>query len=258
MAQRSKFGRKVAIVVATAAVLASPVATVAVAAENGKVAEQAEAAKAKADYATQDEFLKASDEGLQVLSKIHQARAELYDGQKDAAAKLLDEASTQLGTAKGDLKQMLVADTKSGSEDPVYLPVDVQIGYGETFVPDDSSRQALSEAGAQLQSDQPDKALETLRVANLDMQVIAAMMPLDQASAHLSDAQKAIGSGDTASAQASLAALEDSVVVQGWNIDAIPKQGDKAVQQSSAADTVGGMQGALPGAASGQQPTAVN
>ncbi len=256
MAQRSKFGRKAAIAVASAAVLASPLATVAVAAENGKVAEQAEAAKQKPDYATQDQFLKASDEGLQVLDKIHQARAELYDGQEDAAAKLLGEASTALGQAKGDLKQMLVADTKSGSDQPVYLPVDVQIGYGETFVPDDRSRQTLSEAGQQLQSDQPDKALETLRLADLDMQVIAAMMPLDQTSAHLADAQKAIGSGDTNSAQQSLAALEEGVVVQGWNIDAIPKQGDGAVRQSSAADSAGGMQSAAPGA--GQQKTAVN
>ncbi|WP_171060680.1 YfdX family protein [Poseidonocella sp. HB161398] len=264
MAQRSKFGRKVAILVASTAILASPMATIAVAAENAKTADQSQAqpaqsqsAKPDADYATQDEFLKVSDEGLSVLSKVHQARAELYDGQTDAAAKLLDDAGTALDSAKGDLHQMLVADTSSGSDEPVLLPVDVQIGYGETFVPDEASNKAISEAGAQMQANEPDKALETLRMAELDMRVIAAMMPLDATAAHISDAQKAIGTGDTASAETSLAALEDGVVVQGWTIDAIPRQGDGSVQQSSAAGTVGGMQEALPGQPA-QPATAVN
>ncbi len=258
MAQRSKFGRKLAVLMASAAILASPMATVAVAAENAKVAEQSEAAKPEADYATQDGYLKASEDGLHALRAVHQARAELSEGRNDAAAELLDEASSTLGEAKGELAQLLVADTSGGSDEPVFLPVDVQIGYGETFVPDESNQQVLSEAGAQLQAQEPDKALDTLRMAELDMQVIAALVPLEQTSAHLADAQKAIGSGDTDSAQASLAALEEGVMVQGWNIDAIPRQGDGSVQQSSAAGSAGGLDGAVPGASRQEAPAAVN
>lgn len=249
MAQRSKFGRKLAILVASTAILASPLATVAVAAENGKVAAQAEAAKADPTYATQKEFLKASDDGLAVLKQVHEARAALYDGKSDEAAKLLDAAASSMSTAKGDMQKLLVADTKSGSDDPVLLPVDVQISYGENFVPTDDLQQALSDAGDQIKANQPDQALETLRMASLDMQVVAAMMPMDQAATHLADAQKALSSGDASGAQVALAALEESVTVQGWTIDAIPRQGDGSTQQSSAADSVGGMQSATQGQA---------
>ncbi|MBE3639395.1 YfdX family protein [Mangrovicoccus algicola] len=241
MAQRMTPGRRLAILLATAAALASPAATVAVAAESGRAAEQAQqAAPAATDpgYATQDALLRASQEGLEVLGKVHQARAELQEGQSDTAGTLLEEASATLDDAGKDLRQMMVADTESATDDPVFVPVDVQIGYGESFVPDDASKQALDEAGAQLRADQPGEALKTMRLAELDMQVVAAMMPLQETLGHISDARTAISGGDTAQAQASLAALEDGVVVRGWDIDAIPRQGDGSVQQSSAASAL--------------------
>lgn len=118
-----------------------------------------------------------------------------------------------------------MASTSGDKSAREYVPFDVQIALSETFKPDQTNIADLKAAREHIQKGDQKAAAETLRQANIDVKVSAAMVPVDTALQHLGDAVKFIGEKKFYEANLALKAVEDAVKVENYSPDTVPTQG---------------------------------
>ena len=85
---------------------------------------------------------------------------------------------------------------------------------------------ALEKASGLIKSDDSDEAIEVLRLAAIDLNISAALLPDAPSMESLKKASDLIDSKDYFDANLALKSIEDSVVIRSFGIDAIPAQGD--------------------------------
>lgn len=191
-------------------------------------------AAAKTPYPTQDGMLKTADDALQALTDVHAARLALAADDMDGAHTNLSSAMDAFNKSQDSWKALTVSDTEDPASAERFLPIDVAMSLGENFVPTPETGEALKAAKAQFQTGSDDKALDTLRVANVDVNVSAALVPVSATMDSLQQAQAALKSGDKVAADKALGAIEQSIVVRGFAIDGIPQQQGTAQDQTNA------------------------
>lgn len=184
------------------------------------------ATDATPSYQTQPGMLKTADEALTAVTRAHAARQALFDNDIEAAKGRLAEARAEFLDAEKNLNDLTIGDTENPSNADRYLPFDMSMSLTEDFQATDENKQALEKAYGMMQSGAPDDAVEVLRLASIDVNVTAAMLPVANVTTQLQTAQDAIDSGKYFDANLALKAVEDSVVVRSFSIDAIPLQGD--------------------------------
>jgi len=177
-------------------------------------------------YRTQETMLTTADEALTAVTHARAARRALFDNDIEAAKARLSEARTAFDTADKTLNDLTIGDTEDPSNPTEYLPFDMSMALTDNFVATEANKQALEKAYGLMQTGSRDDAVEVLRLASIDVNVSAAMLPVVEASEHLQQAQDLIDQGDYYKANLELKALEDSVVIRSFSIDAIPQQGD--------------------------------
>ena len=199
-------------------------------------------------------IFKTVDEAAQAIREIHQARLALFEGQTDAASKLVSSASDNLGAAhdslaqhalkmsdaKGSTKAMPGKDASGGSNgsgnqsaqaktgDEAYVPIETSVSLAEGFVPAEQHKGALDQAGKQMSQGDQKGAVESLRLADIDVAVSAVVLPVNSSIQHVKDAVKLMGEQKYFEANLALKAVEDSVSVETWNAAGIPVQGTTA------------------------------
>ena len=190
----------------------------------------------------------------QAVQDIHAARLAIFEGLTDDAAKLvedavgnLDEAQASLAArgipaapstgqagragqaGKSDDQALAKADadgaTPAGDAPSDYLPFDTSIALLEGFVPQPRHREALEQAGQKMQKGDQKGAAESLKLAEIDLSVTAAMIPAKSSLDHVRQAEKLIGQQKWHEANLALKAIEDSIVVGSWEYDGLPRQG---------------------------------
>ena len=72
------------------------------------------------------------------------------------------------------------------------------------------------------------QAMETLKVAGIDVALNTELLPIQSAKTHIDDAAKLIGEGKYYEANLALKAVEDSVITEVFNTDAIPQNKAKS------------------------------
>lgn len=179
----------------------------------------------QATYATQKELLRTADEALATLRHVRTARMALFDNRIDVAKTEIAEATKALTEGETELKALRVADTEQADATPEYLPFEMSMMLTDRFQPTEESKAALQEAETLMQSGDRDKAIDVLRLASVDIDVSAAMLPDASSMENLKKATDLIESADYYEANLALKAIEDSVIVRSFNIDAIPAQG---------------------------------
>ncbi len=208
---------------------ASKVATLALAAllSTGSVVAYASTeAAAPPAYKTQKEMLKTADEALNAVTGAHAARLALFNDDIDGAKARLAEARTRFDDAEKGLNDMTIGDTEDPSSSAKYLPFDMSMALTEDFSATDENKAALEKAYGLMQTGSKDDALEVLRLASINVDVSAALLPVASTAEHLQDAQTLIDQGKYHEANVALKALEDSVVVRTYAINSIPQQGN--------------------------------
>lgn len=218
MKTRSKYLASAVLALATAGFGAGAIAQTASPAQP-----QAESAAPAAGYETQKEMLRPADGALAALMDVHAARVALGSDDTETATTKVAAALTAFEQSETDWKALAVTDDQSNAQDS-YVPFDVAMSLAEDFVPDDAGGKALAKADSQIQSGDHDGALETLRVARVDVSVSAAMLPMQATSDALVTAQQALTDGDKDAAVQALLGIEKSVVVRGYALDGIPRQ----------------------------------
>ncbi|ARE38613.1 hypothetical protein RGUI_0472 [Rhodovulum sp. P5] len=176
-------------------------------------------------YQTQEQMLTTADEALTAVTRAHAARLALFDNDVEAAKARLAEARTAFDKADKTLNDLTIGDTEDPTNPTQYLPFDMSMALTDHFVATEENKQALEKAYGLIQTGSPDDAVEVLRLASIDVNVSAAMLPVVEASDQLQQAQTFIDNGDYYKANLALKALEDSVIIRSFSIDEIPQQG---------------------------------
>ncbi|MHA3914452.1 YfdX family protein [Halovulum sp. GXIMD14793] len=179
-----------------------------------------------ASYDTQTEMLQTADEALMAVTRARAARLALFENDIDAAKARVAEAMAEFVDAELKFNDLTIGDTEVPEGAAEFLPFDISMTLDETFTVTEEAKQALTEAGALFQSGSDDEAIETLRLASIDVNISAALLPIVDTSEQLTAAQAALDEGKYFEANLALKALEDGVVVRVFSIDAIPEQGN--------------------------------
>ncbi|MBN2905827.1 MAG: YfdX family protein [Rhodobacteraceae bacterium] len=177
-------------------------------------------------YQTQKKMLRTADEALTVLTRAHAARLALFDNDIETAQAKLAEARVAFDKAEKTMNDLTIGDTEDPTNPTQYLPFDMSMTLTDGFVATDENKLALEKAYGLMQTASPDDAIEVLRLASIDVNVSAALLPIVEASEQVQKAQTFLDDGEYFKANLALKALEDSVITRTFSIDAIPQQGD--------------------------------
>jgi hypothetical protein len=177
-------------------------------------------------FETQTGMLKTADEALQAVTRAHAARLALFDNDIEAAKGRLAEAQAQFKDAEKALNDLTIGDTDDPTNAARYLPFDMSMALTEAFTASPENQQALEKATGLMQSGASDEAVDVLRLASIDVNISAALLPVVEVSDQFEKAQTFIDEGKYYEANLALKAVEDSIVVRTFSIDAIPQQGD--------------------------------
>jgi hypothetical protein len=177
-------------------------------------------------FEMQTGMLKTADEALQAVTRAHAARLALFDNDIEAAKGRLAEAQAQFRDAEKTLNDLTIGDTEDPTNAARYLPFDMSMALTEAFTASPENQQALEKATSLMQSGASDEAVDVLRLASIDVNISAALLPVVEVSDQFEKAQTFIDEGKYYEANLALKAVEDSIVVRTFSIDAIPQQGD--------------------------------
>jgi hypothetical protein len=168
------------------------------------------------------DFGKVSADGFRAFQDITLARLSIFDGRVDDAKKFVNEADTALGKARTDntiftkaeadlkppasidapasksVSAAAPADNKPADQmkTPVaWLPVDGAITINEDYAADPAKKAAVSDANKSLKSGDRKGAMEKLKLADLNVDVALAVVPLEQTITSVRQATDLINSG---------------------------------------------------------------
>jgi len=161
------------------------------------------ALKTEADH----DFGRLSKAGAQAFEELRRARLAIFNADPLTAQTWVDAATTALERAKTDetvymkaeselsvlprLKKALETSDKDAqptSKKMAWLPVDTQMILGEDFVETPQKKAALEEANKSLAKGDKKEALEKLKLAEVDVSSIVAVVPLDQTISDVKEA----------------------------------------------------------------------
>ncbi|TNF18285.1 MAG: YfdX family protein [Rhodobacteraceae bacterium] len=205
---------------------ASPIGAIGAFAADAVETAAAAEATAQAPYKTQQGLLKTADAALATLANARQARLALLDNQIDVARTHIADATRALTEGESDLQALRIAGSGDTEAGPDYLPFDLSMALSESFRATGDTRAALEKANGLMQAGDKDAAIDVLRVASIDVNISAALLPEASSMDHLKQAAALIDQEDYFAANLALKEIEDSVLVRSFGINAIPQQGD--------------------------------
>ncbi|SFV07488.1 YfdX protein [Methylobacterium sp. 174MFSha1.1] len=203
---------------------------------------------------------KLSKDGAQAFRDMHMARIAIFDADPAQAKSLIGKAQSALAKAKTDDAVFTKAEadlktpadmaaskdtnaaqpgaTNTASKDMnaagkvAWVPVDAQMTLGEDFVATPEKASAVNEANKSLAKGDQKGAIETLKLAHVDVNFVMAVLPLDKTTADVNQAATLIGQGKYYEANAALKTAED-----GMRFDVIDAVGlpQKAAAHTAAA-----------------------
>jgi hypothetical protein len=213
-------------------------AAVMVAALAGGTAYAAEPAKsANAGNATNDstsnnaaankDFGKLSADGFTALRDIRLTRLAIFDGDTSQAKQDIDNASDSLQKAQSDESIYTKAEsdlktpsgmthehasTDSASTTPIkWLPVDGAFTLGEDYVATPEKTKAVSDADTQMKNGNHDRAMDTLKLAHVNVVFDVEVAPLEKTIAGVDKAKQLIDNGQYFEANQALKSVENGM-----------------------------------------------
>lgn len=166
--------------------------------------------------------IKSVDEAFRAMREIRAARFAIFDGSTDAAQTLVDAALSDMAKARKAAANAMPSNAKAGIA-PDLAPFDVSMAVGEDYVLTPAKQQSIAKANEHLAKGDQQKAAETLRLANINVLTNAALVPTVSASEHLTEASELLKAGKYYDANLALKAIEDSVVIQSFDVDGVPQ-----------------------------------
>ena len=187
--------------------------------------------------AADKDFGKVSADGVKGLQDLSLTRLAIFDGRVDDAKKFIAEAVTAFNKAKADetvfnkaesaLKAPAAKDaaenktaalakpsdaSKTAQVEKViaWLPVDGSIVIDEDYKAKTAKTAAVADANKSLKGGDRKAALEKLKLADVNVVVIVAVLPLEETIAKVDQAAKLINEGKYYEASQDLRQVQDS------------------------------------------------
>jgi hypothetical protein len=189
-------------------------------------ATDAPALEQAADAKTQEDLIKVSEDALSSIRDLHGARLAIFHGQPERAQTYVDAAATRIAaTVKEEDEYAL--DIKAEKADDRYVPFDASLMVTDTYVPSEENAKHVTKANEHLKKGETKKAIEALKLGNIDVAVATSLFPVNFAKEHIDEAAKLIAEGKYYEANLALKAVDDSIVTDTFAIDAVPKANTK-------------------------------
>lgn len=185
-------------------------------------------AVAKISEKAKDEaIIKTTDDAFYALRAVQAARLAIFNGSIAEAVKLVNEAKTDMLKAKDEAKNFEILTHKTAKGGDVYVPFDTSMTLAEGFKPTTEKQASINKANQHLAKGEHKHAMEVLKAANIDVTIVAAMIPVNASLQHINDTEMLMNEKKFYEANLVLKAIQDSVIIDAYSIDAIPKQGKK-------------------------------
>jgi hypothetical protein len=172
------------------------------------------------------DFGKLSADGVSAFNDIHLARRAIFDGNPNEAAKFVIDAQASLAKAKTSDAVFLKTEAAirapgdamprpaSGaakSLQTAWIPVDGELELGESFVPTPEKSAAMVTARKSLDKGDPAQTLQTIKLAQIDVNYTMAIAPLEATIASVAQANTLMGTHDYYGASQALRQAETAI-----------------------------------------------
>jgi hypothetical protein len=184
------------------------------------------------EKAAEKDFVKVSEDALKTMRNLNGARLAIFNGQPDRAKTYVGDAKTSIASAVTDADKYAL-ETKAPKEKDQYVPFDASLTVANEFVPTPEKTKRIAEANEHLHKGEKKKALQALKLGEIDVAVTASLVPVVFAKAHIDDAARLIGEHKYYEANLALKAVDDAVVVETYAVDAVPAPKQKAATEST-------------------------
>jgi hypothetical protein len=233
---------KYRIAAAIALALAGTVGATSAMAAHTTPSEAAAAKTAAADQA----LAKLSDQGNQAIQEIDVARIAIFNGHPNLAQQLIKRAQLSLTKAEADgtAFNKAEADLKGSPQHPnpapgadsssvQWLPIGVDMTLEGDYATDPKKAAAVAAANVHLKKGERDQAIQTLRLADINLSYTMAVLPVKSAVASIDEASTLLANGKYYEANLSLKRVQDSVRYDWMDLNAAPLKSDTSTSSNA-------------------------
>jgi hypothetical protein len=190
--------------------------------EQGTTAE-----KTGAQATAEQDYIKVSQDALMAVRNVGGARLAIFNGSPDRAQIYADAAVTRVTAAIKDADKYAL-DIKAPNKDgEQFVPFNAGLTVSELLEPSKVKKEQIAQANKHLHKGETRKAVEALKVGGIDVALTTELLPVQLAKMDIENAAKLIDDGKYYEANLALKAVEDSVITEIYNTDAVPKVKDK-------------------------------
>lgn len=193
---------------------------------------------------------KLSKDGYAAIRDVSLARLAIFNGDPARAKTYTHEAQTALEKAKTDDTAFTKSEsdlkapagtTQRGSggtastTPTTWIPVDGSMTLGEDYIDTPEKTAGVAKANEQLKKGAHKQAMETLKLANVDVSFVMEVAPFDKTTAGIEKAAKLIDAGKYYEANQALKGVEDGYRFDVTDVDATPKKAASKTSKPSTA-----------------------
>jgi len=172
-------------------------------------------AAASKNKASSELLLKLSDDGYAAMRAVKAARIAIFNGKPDLAKKMVKVASRFLkATSKDDTKYAIKTKmAESGTSSINLVPIDGSLFVDDNFNMTPEKKAKIAKANEHLKKGESKKAIETLRLASIDVAFQRILMPVGSTTEHVNAAADLLGKEKYYEANLALKAAEDGLII---------------------------------------------
>ena len=220
MIKKKLLAAAVAVTMSTAMI--ASMTTSVFAADSAQTKAEASANDQAKNQAAEKDFVKESEDALSSMQDVHGARLALFNGHPEKALTFVDAAVTRIDAASKEADQFAL-DTKAPKADDSYVPFDAGLSVVHSFEPTPEKVKQIAKAKKHMEQGEKKEAIESLKLAEIDVAVTTKMVPVKYAKEHIDRAAKLVADHKYYEANLALKAVDDAVLVETYAIDSVPK-----------------------------------
>lgn len=171
---------------------------------------------------TDDDLVKVSQDALISLRDLRSARFAIFNGDPDEAQTYVDAAKTRIDVANSEAKKYAL-DIKAPKKEDLYVPFDASLTVLDTYQPNDKKAKQIAKANKHLSKGEQKKALDTLKLSDINVAVSTGLLPVKFARTSIDKASDLVRQGKYYEANLALKEVDDAVVIHTFDVDHLPK-----------------------------------
>lgn len=177
------------------------------------------------DKIAENDLVKVSQDALISLRDLRSARFAIFNGEPDRAQTYVDAARTRIDVANSEAKKYAL-DIKAPKKEDLYVPFDSSLTVLDTYEPNDKKAKGIAKANKHLSKGEQKEALDTLKLADVDVAVSTGLLPVKFARENIDKASDLVRQGKYYQANLALKEVDDAVIIHTFDVDNVPKVKD--------------------------------